>query len=165
MIDTQPISSKGAGMQKVFSLVLVVFMVSMLSGCARDNSQQIAMLRAYNAALKNCDDKPGCLAATQASFYSGAYNQQEDTGVALLAAGVPYFRMLLDFYGIYKGATGSGGGSFFVKGSNNQFIGFNQASADRSSSISAPFDVTATPSTTESWSDLYNQENIRSQNQ
>lgn len=145
--------------------IVVAALVLALSGCARDNSQQIAMLRAYNAALKNCDDKPGCLAATQASFYSGAYNQQEDTGVTLLAAGIPYFRMFLDFYGIYKGSTGSSGGNFLVKGNNNQIIGFNRANADRSSSISAPFDVTATPSLTQSWSDLYNQDNIRSQNQ
>lgn len=152
-------------MQKILSLVLVITAALMFSGCARDNSQQIAMMKAYNSALANCKGEPGCLVGTQASFYSGAYTQQEDTGVALLAAGIPYFRMALDFYGIYKGSTGSGGGNFLVKGNNNQFIGFNRASADRSSSVSAPFDVTASPSLTQSWSDLYNQDNIRSQNQ
>lgn len=152
-------------MRKAFLLVLIIVVAMLLTGCARDNSQQIAMLRAYNAALANCNGEPGCLVGTQASFYSGAYTQQEDTGVALLAAGVPYFRMFLDFYSIYKGSTGSGGGNFLVKGNNNQFIGFNRVTADRSSSVRSSFDVTASPSMVQSWSDLYNQDNIRSQNQ
>lgn len=142
--------------------LLLPFIV--LAGCA-DPAARVTAFKAYNEALANCNDKPGCLAATQAAFYSGALESKEDSVISILAALFPYARLAGDMYTLGRGGANSGGYGMFVKGNNNQFIGFNKTSADRSSSVFSPFDATSSPTMTQSWADMYNQDNIRSQNQ
>jgi hypothetical protein len=152
-------------MKKVFPVLLAIGMALALSGCA-DPAQRIAAFKAYNEALANCNDKPGCIAATQAAMYGGMLSQpQGDTFGGVLTMALPWGRLVLDGISLFRSGTGNGGYGMLVKGNNNQFIGFNKLIADRGASLYGPFDATATPSMTQSWADMYNLENFRNQNQ
>lgn len=137
-------------------LCLTIAVTFILSGCARDNTAQIALFTAYNNALANCNDKPGCIAATQAAMYSGMFNRQDDTIVSVVVAMLPWGRLVLDGIAMYRGTTGSGGTGVLVRGDNNVFNGFNKVVADRGASLYSPFDATASASTSQAWTDLYN---------
>ncbi len=151
-------------MMNRFSVVIVALV--MLSGCANTQTSQKEMLLTFSDALKNCGESAGCVAGVQAAAYSGLFReQQQDTIVNVAAAMLPWGRILLDGMALYKGSTGGGSTGMVVKGNNNQFIGFNRTMADRGASIYSPFDATATPSVSQSWTDMHNQDNIRSQNQ
>jgi hypothetical protein len=147
-------------------VLIVMALAVMLSGCAQPQTGQKEMLLTFSHALKNCGESAGCVAGVQAAAYSGLFReQQQDTIVNIAAAMLPWGRILLDGMALYKGTTGSSSQGMIVKGNNNQFIGFNRTMADRSASIYSPFDATATPSVSQSWTDMHNQDNIRSQNQ
>jgi len=144
--------------------ILLLLIPLLLVGCARDNSNQIAFFTAYNQALANCKGEVGCIAGTQAALYSGRFNEQEDTATSLIAATIPWGRIILEWIAMYRGSTGGGGNGVYVKGNNNQFLGFNKLVADRSSTVTAPFDATASIPTTQSWTDMYNANDSRNQN-
>jgi len=137
------------------AVAVLVLLAIMGSGCAKDNSNQIAFFTAYNQALANCKGEVGCIAGTQAALYSGRFNEQEDTATSLIAATLPWGRLLLEWLALYRGSAGGGNG-VYVKGNNNQFLGFNKLVADRSSTVTAPFDATASIPTTQTWTDMYN---------
>lgn len=144
-------------------LVLVLFAVFTLAGCAQPQTDSRELMDSYGSALAKCNGEVGCITALQGAFYSGAFRPaQQDTIGSVLITALPWGRLILEGLHLYHGSSGGGQG-FFVKGNNNQFIGFNRASADRSSSVSAPFDATSEVSTTTSWSDMYNSENFRNQ--
>ena len=138
------------------AVAILMLLAIMSSGCAKDNSNQIAFFTAYNQALANCKGEVGCIAGTQAALYSGRFNEQEDTATSLIAATLPWGRLLLEGIALYRGSTGGGGNGVYVKGNNNQFLGFNKLVADKGSSVYAPFDATARIPTTQTWTDMYN---------
>jgi hypothetical protein len=147
-------------------LIAVIAAPLLFSGCATQSTSGKEMMLAFSHALANCKGEVGCIAGVQAGLYSGAFRDpQQDTVVNVLAAALPWGRIILDGFSLYKSSSGGGSNGILVKGNNNQFIGFDKYAADRGASIYSPFSATAAPTMTQSWADLYNQENIRSQNQ
>lgn len=158
------ISKRDKAMRKLLIAVLAVPLL--FSGCATPSTSGKEMMLAFSHALANCNGEVGCIAGVQAGLYSGAFrNPQQDTGVNLLVAALPWGRLVLDGLSLYKSGSGGGSNGILVKGNNNQFIGFDKYIADRGASIYSPFSATANPTMTQSWADINNQENIRSQNQ
>lgn len=145
-------------MKRFLNAVFLLFAGILLSGCATDNqANKLALLDAIASAGAKCKGEPGCIATLNAAIYSGAINQQDSSSVPAIAAALfPYARLGLDIFNIVYGAGGGGQGFVLNRSNNNTFIGFNKQSADRSSTINAAFDATASAETTQSWENMYN---------
>jgi len=118
----------------------ILILVTLVSGCTNNNTQDsVNMLMSLSAAAKNCDGEPGCIATVNAAFYSGALQRGQDTTTGIIGAFVPWLHVGLEFARIFQsGGDGVGGGFVLNRSSNNSFI-INKNSADRSSTLSAPY--------------------------
>jgi len=142
---------------KTFAILLFwLFTGFLISGCARDNSDKLALLDAIATSAAKCQGEPGCIATLNAAIYSGALDRQEDGPVRIISAFIPYLNIGLELTRILHGGSGGSGQGFVLnRSSNNTFI-MPKNSADRGSHIDSPFDATASVSRTQSWENMSN---------
>jgi len=135
--------------------ILALLFTLLLSGCARDNSDKLALLTAYNQGLVACKGEIGCITATQAALYSGAFQSRDDSTVGIIAAALPWGRLVLEGFHLFYGGGGDGQG-IIVRGDGNNFFGFNKSVADNNSSVDSSFSATSSLTDTRTFSDMNN---------
>ena len=123
---------------KTLTTLILSALLLLASGCASQTDQVAltqAKLEAFATSMSKCGDNQGCQVAMTAYVFGGGLNTPKEAGpVEYAAAFLPYANLFLNAYSMTLGGGGSAN-AMYVKGSNNTFIGWNKASADRELSL------------------------------
>jgi len=136
--------------------ILLIAVLTMLSGCAGNQTDRLAFMGAFSDAVANCKGEAGCVASMNAALYTGMFTKNEDSVTGIITSALPWGNLALEVFRTVYGGGGSGQGFNLNRSNNNTFIGFNQTSAKGYAQIDSPFTATTAITKTQSWENMYN---------
>lgn len=143
---------------KIVYLILLV----LLSGCASNQTDKLAFMKAFSESVAACKGEAGCVASMNAALYTGAFSKDEDSVTRIISATLPFANLALEVFRTVYNSGGSGQGFNLKNSNNNTFIGFNKNSAKGYATIDNPFSATSEITKTQSWENMYNTDNSQS---